>query len=143
MATITEDFEDTSYVVTWTGSDWFRSTANSHSGNWSLSNEGQFLTTLEVSFDIPPGAVSARFWYFVPYLAVGEVEVNVLADSTQLFSITEDQVWAQTPVLNVEGRQRLRVRYTVDIDEDVMFIDDLTFTTIDSIDNGWGPLPAF
>src|SRR5688500_19169097 len=65
MAVI-EDFEDTTYNVTFGSSTWVRSSTRAHGGSWSWkSNNTANSTTSNSNINVPVGATSLTFWYYV------------------------------------------------------------------------------
>lgn len=127
MATLTEDFEDTTYVVPISG-DWVRTDLDSRTGSWSLGA----VDALEDSTDItlPAGVQTVRFWY------------NGNIDDFSLFSVELDGVsagdfpstggsWVQSPLINALGRTTLNIFAGSFATSTTVFIDDLVITTPD------------
>jgi len=129
--TLTEDFEDTSYNVTPSGT-WVRSTTTSHGGSWSLRSaiiaDNGFT---DATFTVPAGATSVRFWYrastetgfdFFQFFTPGVLQLQDSGDTG----------WVQSSSYPVTAGNTLTFRYIKDTAStgflDAVFIDDLTFT---------------
>jgi hypothetical protein len=136
MATLTEDFEDTTYVVPLSG-DWVRTNAAAHAGSWSLG--AQNATEETATFTLPSSALTVRFWYnaVIDDFSILSVELNSvsIADLT-----TTGGSWVQSAILNVAGGGALSFfagSFATDI---TAYIDDLVIETSDSAGefSAWG-----
>lgn len=130
-----EDFEDTTYAITFSGS-WARSNVRAHAGTWSLKSAtiGNNAAS-DVIITVPATSVTVTFWYFTStennYDKL-QVIVNGLV-RTERSGISAG--WGQITV-DVNGVTTVTVRYIKDAattgGDDAIYIDDVVFTTASS-----------
>lgn len=129
--TLAEDFEDTSYNVTPSGT-WARSSTTSHGGTWSLRSaviaDNGFT---DATFTVPAGATSVQFWYRASSEASFDFFQFYTPGTLQL-QASGDTGWLQSASYPVTAGQTLTFRYIKDsavaANLDAAFIDDLTFS---------------
>lgn len=137
-----EDFEDASLVITITDdgdAPWARSTAQAHTGSWSLRSGT--ITDEEYSsalVDVPAGATTLRFWYRVSS-EEGFDSFDVWADTNLVLTDSGETGWVQSPVIDVSGVSVIEFSYFKDSSvtegDDAVWIDDITFQMSGT---GWG-----
>ena len=133
-----ENFEDTDYAVTITsGGDapWTRSQAHYNAGTWSLRSGviGNNQTS-DCIVTVPPGATALSFWYYTssepPSPGYEGDRLMVLVDGVEVLRRQGYNYWTQASI-DVTGASTVTFRYAKDnsgsIDEDGVWIDDLTF----------------
>lgn len=136
---VVEDFEDTEYAVTITGGGslpWTRTSAQSHSGSWSLrSGAISNNQASEAVVTVPPGATQLTFWYRTSSETAGPGfegdRLTVHVDSTQVLRAQGETPWTVATV-DVSSASTVTFRYSKDNSvssgEDAVYIDDLVFT---------------
>lgn len=130
-ATISEDFEDTTYDLPFTGT-WARANDQAHGGSWSLKSAsiGNNATT-DAVMDVPPGAREVRFWYKVSSEA-GWDFFRLLVDGAEVFRASGTVGWVQSAAIDVEGASTVTFRYTKDAGtvagSDASWVDDVVFS---------------
>lgn len=136
-STLTEDFEDTNYNVTPSGT-WARSSTDAQTGTWSLRSAaiGNSAST-DATCTVPSGATSVQFWYRVSSEA-GFDFFRFLIAGVQQFQDSGESGWVQSASYAVTPGQTLTFRYIKDSlatgGSDAAWIDNLTFTGSFSID---------
>lgn len=140
MATITEDFEDTTYNVSFIGGHaWGRSqlSVRPGGGEWAFKSPvTAHGGTSDLHIIVPDGAVTLQFWYVVSSEENWDffrVFTYDGVDYTQFLVAHGIGVWTQSSVIDVSGADWIMFRYAKDdgnsIGLDAAFIDDVTFTT--------------
>lgn len=121
---------------------WARTTAQAHTGSWSL--QSGTITHNQVSdavVTLPAGTASTQFWYRV------DVEDNVdyfqvFKDGTFVFQVEGFQDWTQSAVIDLTGNTTLTFRYYRNNagsgGSDAAWVDDLTFNIAASAGTTWG-----
>lgn len=136
---VVEDFEDTTYEVAWTNGGtlpWARSTAQAHTGTWSLKS-GAITNnqTSDATFAVPAGKTELRFWYWTSSEASGAGfegdRLLVLVDGVQVLRAQGTTPWTQA-IIDVTGKSSVTFRYVKDnstaVGSDSVHIDNLSFT---------------
>ncbi|MFJ4692851.1 hypothetical protein [Streptomyces sp. NPDC088766] len=136
---VVEDFEDTTYEAAWTNGGtlpWARSTAQAHTGSWSLKS-GAITNnqTSDAVFAVPAGKTELRFWYWTSSEAAGAGfegdRLLVLVDGVQVLRAQGTTPWTQATV-DVTGKSSVTFRYVKDnstaVGADAVHIDNLSFT---------------
>ncbi|WP_449060594.1 hypothetical protein [Planomonospora algeriensis] len=140
MGELVEDFNDTSYVVSFSG-DWFRTTGTVYTtprgaGCFRSADIGDNATS-ETRVTVPAGASKVRFWYRVSSEATYDKFFFLIngAEKTEVTS-AGDVPWTQSPEFDVAPGNTLTFRYSKDgsgsPSDDAAFIDDLTFVVDDA-----------
>src|SRR5688500_9094903 len=132
MAVI-EDFEDTTYNVTFGSSTWVRSSTRAHGGSWSWkSNNTANSTTSNSNINVPVGATSLTFWYYVSTES-GFDFFRFFIDGVQQFEASGEGGWTQAGPYDMTGVSSIRFRYAKDASEDAgdnaCYVDDIEFAT--------------
>lgn len=144
---VSEDFEDTSFNITWTdGGDaaWARSNTAAHAGTWSF-RAGAILDNQEslAIIDVPIGAKRMLFWYQVSselnydffIVTVKDADGNTLSVP---ISASGTVSWTQA-IIDVEGAATVTLEYDKDVSgtsgSDTAWVDDILFLTEDSSTN--------
>jgi hypothetical protein len=129
MATLIEDFEDTSYVTTISGA-WARTSGSVHGGSWSMQCDSPAANTSAThTLTIPSGATSVRLWASGESFdeSIFEVQVNGVA---QFEYDLETGGWQQSPEISLVGATTLAFFIGAGFfGNPVFFVDDITFTT--------------
>ncbi|MFG6197728.1 hypothetical protein [Nonomuraea sp. JJY05] len=133
MADLVEDFNDTTYVVSISGS-WARSTVTPRQGagcfkSATITDNG----TTDCTVTVPAGASSVRFWYRVSSESNYDWFQFFIAGTEKTeVKVSGAASWTQSPEYPVTPGQTLTFRYSKDgsnsTAEDSAYIDDLTFT---------------
>jgi hypothetical protein len=136
-----EDFEDTTYNISFTGG-WNRDSSSTHGGAWSLSSGNTAHgATKTCTITVPPEATTLRFWYRVSSES-GWDYLRFDIDGVQRIEESGLGNWKQSPVYNVASASTVRFRFMRDGDGDggvnKGFIDDLVFTVPGESFTGWG-----
>lgn len=135
MATlITEDFEDTTYDITFTGT-WARANDFSHGGTWSLKTPVTAdNTSSTTTFTLPAGAKSLQFWFKVNTEPGFDYLIVNYGGSNQWGSGGTSTGWNLSPVFDVTNISSVDIKYTKDTNtapaSDACWIDDLVITDV-------------
>ncbi|MER6171348.1 hypothetical protein [Streptosporangium sp. NPDC001681] len=138
MASISEDFEDTSYAFTIAGT-WARSSVTPRAGSWCFKSAtiGHSATT-DAAITVPTGATTLRFWYRVSSES-GYDFFRVLVGGVQVLETSGTVAWTQSAEISVAAATQVVFRYVKDTSqtagEDAAYIDDVVFTTPEPITN--------
>lgn len=136
-----EDFEDTDFEIPVTGGGtlpWTRTTAQAHTGSWSLrSGAITHNQTSDAIVTVPPGSTEMRVWYWTSSETSGPGFVGdrllVLVDGVQVLTAQGTTPWTQA-VVDVTGKSSVVFRYAKDnsasAGSDFVAIDNLSFTGI-------------
>lgn len=134
-----EDFEDTTYAVSFTNggnASWARSSAHFNNGGWSLrSGSISNNQTSDWIVSVPVGATEMRFWYWTSSENSGTGfegdRLLVLVDGAQVLRAQGTTGWTQK-IVSLAGASTVTFRYAKDnsstAGEDAVHIDDLSFT---------------
>lgn len=149
MANLVEDFEDSTFNVTFTqssGSDlpWARSqvSVRSGGGSWAYksgdiadSGDESVDTISSMDLAVPEGATHIQFWYLVSSEEDFDWFTVYLYDGSSsevVLDISGDGEWTQSDLISVSGIESVIFQYAKDeiVSEnlDAAFIDDVTFT---------------
>jgi hypothetical protein len=139
-STIVEDFEDASLAVTITGGGilpWARSADRAHAGGWSLKSGAiTHNQTSDAIVTVPGGKTICTFWYYVSSEATFDF-FRVLVDAVEQFAVSGESVGWQRGAVVVTGASTVTFRYAKDAavseGDDAVYVDDLTFTTAETI----------
>lgn len=134
-----EDFEDTSYEISWTDGGnlpWLRTSAQAHTGTWSLRS-GAITNnqTSDMLLTVPSGKTELRFWYWTSSEAAGAGfegdRLLVFVDGVQVLRAQGTTPWTQA-ILDVTGKSTVTFRYAKDnstaVGSDFVAIDNVSFT---------------
>ncbi|KAB1925152.1 hypothetical protein F8280_12135 [Micromonospora noduli] len=139
---VTEDFEDTSYAVSISGT-WARDNSRSQSGSWSFrsANIGDDQTS-DAVVTVPAGATSMSLWWWTDSEEDFDY-LHVLLDGDEFFVASGQSVsWAQE-TFDVTGISTVTFRYVKDGSAsdgaDAVWIDSLTFGST----RFYGEVPAW
>jgi hypothetical protein len=136
---VVEDFEDTSYEITWADAGtlpWLRTSAQAHTGSWSLrSGAITHNQTSDMVVTVPTGQTELRFWYWTSSEASGAGfegdRLLVYVDSTQVLRAQGTTPWTQA-IVPVTGARTVTFRYVKDnsasAGSDFVAIDNVSFT---------------
>ncbi|GAB2468419.1 hypothetical protein GCM10027187_40770 [Streptosporangium sandarakinum] len=137
MGALVEDFDDTTYVVSVTGT-WARSTITPYQGAGCLRSKT--ITDgdkSEATVTVPATATAVQFWYRVSSEATYDTFQFFIngVEKTEVKASGEVE-WTQSPVFPVSAGNTLLFRYSKDTTskagEDAAYIDELTFTIPDA-----------
>lgn len=128
---IIEDFEDTSFNVTFGTSSWVRSSAQSHGGSWSWkSNNTAHNSDGNSNINVPATATSLTFWYRVSTEADFDFFIFFI-DGVEEFRDSGIKGWVQAGPFDMTGVSSIRFRYSKDSSvsegDNAVYIDDLVF----------------
>lgn len=128
---IIENFEDTTYNVTFGTNTWVRSSARAHGGSWSFkSNNTADSTTSNCNINVPATASSLTFWYYVSTEADYDF-FTFFIDGVQQFQASGETGWVESGPWDMTGVSSIRFRYAKDSSvsngDNACYVDDLTF----------------
>jgi hypothetical protein len=128
MATLVEDFEDTTYITPISGA-WTRVSAEAHGGTWSMQcDTPEPLSAISHTVTIPAGATSVRLWSY----GASEDTDNTFAvsiDGVDEYTSFAKNFWEQTPELSLVGASTLEIMVGSGFADLIYYVDDIVFTT--------------
>lgn len=139
MATITtvyEDFEDTTYAFSFSGSSWARSTTRKHGGSYSYKSPTTSASSnsyRQFSVTVPPANLGKiELWYNVSSEEDFD-KFSILVDSVVVLEDSGDNnIWEYFSYDLSEGTHTIRLRYSkdssVNVGSDCVWVDDITFS---------------
>jgi hypothetical protein len=140
---LVEDFEDTTYVIGFTGA-WARSNTSAGAGTWSLrSDTAGHSITRAVTVTVPPGATQIKFKYRVSSEPSWDV-FEFLVGGAVLLTASGEAAWQESALYDVTGQASVVFRFRRDGSDDggsnCAWVDDVTFLVpvVRPPATGWG-----